>query len=571
MRKLGLLLGIVVVRTALAQSADCDGNGVLNSNDFQCFSNAYAVAQGLPAAQQVTSYANCDGSTVAPVLTANDFQCFANRYAAQAHPNPPVSGWTSFPLPSGARVYYASAAGTGNGSTPSTPGGLTAGLAGLRNGVGDQLLLKCGDTFNLSDQITLTKSANSTTSYMLIGSYGTGPRPVIITPSHGIYGGNNSGQHNGLAIVGLELHPASITQGSSGIVLLSTAGNAWDDVLIEDCYIHGYSTGIVAQVLVDGRVFERMKIRRSVIADNDNNGGGHAQGIFLGGASDWLIEECVIDNNARSKSNMFCHNLYCHEWSKKGKFLGNISSRACSHGGQQRPGGDAINNLFLQNPINFYQGANSLIAGNTVNKFQYNVALDSRNINSVDVRALGYVLAGTGASVVSNNIAAYQRLGTANTIGFDLDGFHGSVSGNCVYDWSSTVTPVWGEGYKWESGTVVTSFSSNKGWMVTGGRAVSDGGPSSYSANWYYSTTSPALTWNGGSDPGANMANPGPKLGNIGDYLDSINVARGSDPLLTFLTKARANSKLNWDVRFTASNTNTFIRGVFGVAQPAQP
>ena len=27
-------------------------------------------------------YANCDGSTGAPLLTANDFQCFLNKYAA---------------------------------------------------------------------------------------------------------------------------------------------------------------------------------------------------------------------------------------------------------------------------------------------------------------------------------------------------------------------------------------------------------------------------------------------------------------------------------------------------------
>ena len=56
--------------------ANCDGSSgapVLTANDFQCFLNAYAAGLG---------YANCDGSTGTPTLTANDFQCFLNKYAA---------------------------------------------------------------------------------------------------------------------------------------------------------------------------------------------------------------------------------------------------------------------------------------------------------------------------------------------------------------------------------------------------------------------------------------------------------------------------------------------------------
>jgi hypothetical protein len=52
--------------------ADCDGIGGLTANDFGCFLNAFANGQ---------SYANCDGSSIAPVLTANDFSCFLNQYA----------------------------------------------------------------------------------------------------------------------------------------------------------------------------------------------------------------------------------------------------------------------------------------------------------------------------------------------------------------------------------------------------------------------------------------------------------------------------------------------------------
>jgi hypothetical protein len=64
--------------------ANCDGSTVepvLNVDDFTCFINAYAVAQALPHAQQLTDYSNCDGSTIAPVLNVDDFTCFINSYA----------------------------------------------------------------------------------------------------------------------------------------------------------------------------------------------------------------------------------------------------------------------------------------------------------------------------------------------------------------------------------------------------------------------------------------------------------------------------------------------------------
>jgi len=55
--------------------ANCDGSTVapvLSANDFQCFLGKFASGH---------SYANCDGSTSSPVLNANDFQCFVNRFA----------------------------------------------------------------------------------------------------------------------------------------------------------------------------------------------------------------------------------------------------------------------------------------------------------------------------------------------------------------------------------------------------------------------------------------------------------------------------------------------------------
>jgi uncharacterized membrane protein len=56
--------------------ANCDGSTaapVLNVNDFSCFLNRFAGGD---------PYANCDASTAAPVLNVNDFTCFLNAFAA---------------------------------------------------------------------------------------------------------------------------------------------------------------------------------------------------------------------------------------------------------------------------------------------------------------------------------------------------------------------------------------------------------------------------------------------------------------------------------------------------------
>jgi hypothetical protein len=56
--------------------ANCDGSTtapVLNVGDFSCFLNAFASGD---------SYANCDGSTTPPVLNVADFSCFLNAFAA---------------------------------------------------------------------------------------------------------------------------------------------------------------------------------------------------------------------------------------------------------------------------------------------------------------------------------------------------------------------------------------------------------------------------------------------------------------------------------------------------------
>ena len=56
--------------------ANCDGSTaapVLNVADFTCFLQKYTAGD---------AYANCDGSTTIPVLNVADFTCFLQKYTA---------------------------------------------------------------------------------------------------------------------------------------------------------------------------------------------------------------------------------------------------------------------------------------------------------------------------------------------------------------------------------------------------------------------------------------------------------------------------------------------------------
>jgi hypothetical protein len=66
---------LISVESSQPCYANCDGSSVapiLNVNDFTCFLNKFAAGD---------SAANCDGSSTAPILNVNDFTCFLNKFA----------------------------------------------------------------------------------------------------------------------------------------------------------------------------------------------------------------------------------------------------------------------------------------------------------------------------------------------------------------------------------------------------------------------------------------------------------------------------------------------------------
>lgn len=616
------------LETLLAR-IDLDGTGTLNANDFNAFNNAYQIANDwLESTKPVTNLAAVvngqnvglswtlqadpagldhynvirNGAIVgsaSPTATAYtdtspgpgtwtyQLQAISTSYEGRlsqpstavvaGQPPVPTAGWTDLTLPAGAVAVFVSSTGNdANAGTQAAPlRTLAAGYAKLRDGQPDQLLLKSGDTWNEAFP-SWRKSANSTTKYMVVGAYGTGPRPKIRTGANQsvIHGGTHPGK--GLAIVDLDVKPTSPTSGAAGFGFFQP----WEHILIEGCLILGYPDNVQMQEVGAGRLND-IKIRRCIIADSVNTAFGHSQGIFFGSVDNWLIEECVLDNNARAKADMFCHNAYIHETSGQGTFRNNITSRACSHGGQQRPGGITEGNLCLQNPINFYSG------GSGTNLFRRNIALDSRDINSIDRRGFGFVIGGGAGSVVEFNIAAHQVQGKDAVIGFNLDGYRGAFRDNLVNDWKAPNNEGWATAVQID-GSAPSAFTGNRLYMQNNGMMVrfETGFGGTFAGNRYFTTTPDGgvggylpfadgpgngLTRSGwrsrtGEPASVMLTSAPPPLDlTIGSYLTRKGVAPGSDSVLTFCNLARANNKADWKEAWTALGVNTELLQVAGV------
>jgi hypothetical protein len=503
-----------------------------------------------------------------------------------------MSDWTDLTLPSGAIAIYVSS--SGSNSNPGTIGSpvqtISYGYSLLRDGHPDQLLLKRGDTF--TENITWTKSSGSTSSYMVLGAYGSGVRPKLRPADDDICisGGNAGTIRTGFAIVDLDIAPGvTPTQYSYGGLNFF---EYWKHLLIEGCKISGFPANIVIQSFVDGNRIDDVKIRRNVICDSECNSAAHSQGLFMGGIDNWVVEENVFDNNAAAKQDIFSHNVYIHESNGPGEFIRNISSRACSHGVQQRPGGNMENNLFLQNPINAYQGKADESYGGTpaaTNYFQYNVALDSRDINAAEnvKRGQAFQMGEADNLICRYNVAAHQETGTENVLAYDFASVNnGTISSNVSYDWHAPNNEGWATSFEWDNtdgvGTITVTdnqlYNPNNGMCVRHEGDAYNNTRFSYSNNRYWSTN-PATGYQqfsisvgvGGdfafwqshaTDAGSTFSNPGSFDVKIATYLASIGV---TGTLTTFVTSARTLEKTNWDSSYLAETVNDWVRDAFGL------
>jgi hypothetical protein len=168
--------------------------------------------------------------------------------------------WTALAPGPGARIVYVSSSEGNNandGLSEAAPRAtIPAGFALLRDGHGDQLLLKRGDTFTLSPTLVWWKSGASAQEPMVLGAYGDAwMRPIVDTglgeALHISPGFQSPNTVRHLAITGVHFRSAqrdftrrplgiatTPVAGGLGIRIVgvqTTAPQILDDLLIEGC------------------------------------------------------------------------------------------------------------------------------------------------------------------------------------------------------------------------------------------------------------------------------------------------------------------------------------------------
>ncbi|MEM1446363.1 MAG: right-handed parallel beta-helix repeat-containing protein [Planctomycetota bacterium] len=300
-----------------------------------------------------------------------------------------TAGFTDWPLhPDARRIHIAS---TGqdehDGLTPEQPvRTLRRGLALMRSGYGDQVLLRAGDTF--SGGIGEWRWSGRDAQYpALLGVYGEGPRPRIITQGEGFLTAPAHAKISFVAFQGLDVFPARRTPGQPSFdaddVPYREGGLWWmargEGLWIEDCRIAGFQFNVVLQSNRPGEISDAV-IRRCILVDSfshwDGKIGGHSSGLFAMGVNGLLVEDSVFDHNgwaprsrgiAGTKRTKFNHNLYLQQTCRNLTVRNNVIARGASYGLQLRPGGEATGNLFARNAMGMYFAWHpSRIVGNVV-------------------------------------------------------------------------------------------------------------------------------------------------------------------------------------------------------------
>jgi hypothetical protein len=495
------------------------------------------------------------------------------------------SGWTVMTASPDTRIVYVSTAGndSNSGLSPSAPlRTLAAGYAKLRNGFPDWLLLKTGETWT-NARFFWDKSGRSPTEPMVLGSYGDGPRPVLLTGAGSAF---TSAQSN-LRIDGLHMTPGpGITVSDEvqplGIVMITGAG-PMGNILIEDCRIEGFFKGVVVDWFNGARPFN-YSLRRTVIADCYSTGFLHPVGAYFGGVNGLLIEECMFDHNgwreniAGATPSIFRRNLYIQENCVSVVLRGNILARSAAEGVQLRGGGVVDGNVCFRNGV-----SSIFVAG--IAQVRNNVVIDSRDLDAQNPRGTGIDASQMTSGAVKGNICAY-RTGPASAYGlWGIRAASQASTGfiachdNLVYNWE--VGP--NAGCAYIIGPTV-SFFRNKAVQPAGGTLVDCWivAPATLRDNQYWSTTNAPFfldataqslawfqwrLWSGelGSTYQSSLVLEQPPT--VSGYASSI----GAMPTLEGLLAAcRTQSRRTWRDDLTATRIAEYFRTGFG-HNPAMP
>jgi hypothetical protein len=268
-------------------------------------------------------------------------------------------------------IYVSSSAGNDSNNCLSEAAPcktVKAGLAKMRNGYPDHLYLKRGDTWRDERFVTM-HSGRSSSEPAVISYYGTsGARPRLENSANALHIFN--GTMKNFSIIGLEFYAYKMDPkhaeftGAAHANLVMLGGN--ENILYEDNKFT--FTELIVQSWNGGRP-TNITLRRNIwngayYNKSSTNGDSRPSNLYVDGAIKLTIEENVFDRGgwnpdvAGAGANMYNHNIYI-QYATDGSTLllkNNIVTRGSSHGAQLRGGGLAEDNFFARNAVGLMLG-----------------------------------------------------------------------------------------------------------------------------------------------------------------------------------------------------------------------
>ena len=471
---------------------------------------------------------------------------------------------------------------------------LAAAIAELRHDYPDWLLLKRGDVWNESLG-HWKRSGRSASEPLVVASYGeSGARPLLRTIQPNglitLQAGDAPSRIDHIALVGLHFAPNSTAERaahSSAVALLAPMR----DVLIEDCEFEGYEVNFAIAAPPERK--QNIRLRRNLLRNAYATEGLIGHGIYLDAADQVLIEENLIERNGWNPAvegaapSLFRHGIYVQSGPHgcTGVLLrGNIIASSSSHGAQLRPGGAALDNLFVDNPIGLQLGGGSEPnESGVVAVARRNVVLAGRDIDAENPRGWGITAENLRAGELRSNLVAWGRteglafalLLEGNAPGVGLR--HVRTVDNVIHNWRGPLRiggpPEQLGPLSLEDNRITSTYASPALVLVADARAVASvrWGKNSYAGaaagdTWFTlgDARLDAQGWSAatGDVVGVPPAAPEGGLPTLESYMASLGEPATIE---AFLAGARAQSKSNWQPRFTAAAVNAYLRAGFAM------
>jgi hypothetical protein len=517
-------------------------------------------------------------------------------------------GWTQFSQEAGDRIVYVSSSQGKDGNSGLTSAHPVKTIAKatslMREGYGDWMLLKNGDTF-YDCFSNWTFSGKSADDPMLIGAYGPGERPIVKSGTHyGFAFGGVTVKH--VAIDGIFFYASTRDPYSSDFVSPEVGAygvqSVWpvDDLLIEDCRFRDYqfNLSITGHYSPSGKV----RLRRNVVEDAYSTT-GRSEGLYMSNIKNVLLEDNIFDHDGwneeikGAQATIFNHDAYLSESNTNVVIRGNIFANASSHGLQARSGGKIQGNLFLRDPIGCLFGIGQTVAddGGSQGDVSGNIFLETGTIDGAG-RGWGLEIGNIkngGTTIVRNNIFAQDHqphyaaiklttgggvvVNTLDAVGVnDL-----TIENNIIYKWDKglSIDPALysgGTGQNSLSNLIIRNNDFQNiytGQMIISG-ADADPRQEHFGGNHYYNP-GPTNAWFSNANQTVGWDTWYAKLDktstrrkmkyfNPERTVETYNLELGGRPTLgSFMTQARLQSRRYWRDAYTSQSLIEYIRQGF--------